>query len=73
MGATPLRARRTEALLVGKPPTEASIEIALASLKAELDPLPDLHHAAATKRHFAGVLARRLLAAAQASRAALSA
>jgi aerobic carbon-monoxide dehydrogenase medium subunit len=73
MGATPLRARRTEALLAGKPLTSATVEIALASLKAELDPMPDLHHASATRRHLATVLARRLLAAAHASRAALAA
>jgi carbon-monoxide dehydrogenase medium subunit len=73
VGATALRAPRTEALLAGKELTGATIEIALASLKAELDPLPDLHHDHATKRHLATVLARRLLAAAHASRAALAA
>lgn len=73
MGATPLRARRTEALLADKPLTSAAIEIALASLKSELDPMPDLHHGAQAKRHLATVLARRLLTAAQASRAALAA
>lgn len=72
MGATPLRARRTEALLAGKPLTSGTIEIALASLKAELDPLPDLHYESGTKRHLATVLARRLLAAAHASRSALT-
>lgn len=72
MGATPLRAPRTEALLAGKVLTGATIEIALASLKAELNPLPDLHHASATKRHLATVLARRLLTAAHASRSALT-
>jgi carbon-monoxide dehydrogenase medium subunit len=73
LGATPLRAPRTEALLAGKELTSGTIEIALASLKAELDPLPDLHHEGATKRHLATVLARRLLRAADASRGALSA
>jgi aerobic carbon-monoxide dehydrogenase medium subunit len=73
MGATPLRARRTEALLAGKPLTVATIEIALASLKAELEPMGDLHHDSMTKRHLASVLARRLLGAAQASRSALAA
>lgn len=72
MGATPMRARRTEALLAGKTLTSATIEIALASLKAELEPLPDLHHESATKRHLATVLARRLLTAAHASRSALT-
>ena len=64
---------RTRALLAGKTFTTATIEIALASLKAELDPMADLHNDAATKRHLASVLARRLLSAAQASRAALTA
>jgi carbon-monoxide dehydrogenase medium subunit len=73
MGATPLRAPRTEALLSGKELSPATIEIALASLKAELEPLPDLHHASETKRHLATVLTRRMLAAAHASRAALAA
>jgi carbon-monoxide dehydrogenase medium subunit len=50
----------------------ATIEIAAASLKAELDPLADLTHGADTKRHLATVLMRRLLSAAHASRAALS-
>jgi len=73
VGATPLRAPRTEALLAGKELTGGTIAIALASLKAELDPLPDLHHEGATKRHLATVLALRLLTAADASRGALSA
>jgi carbon-monoxide dehydrogenase medium subunit len=73
VGPTALRAPRTEALLAGKELDTATIEIALASLKAELDPLPDLHHDAATKRHLAAVLVRRLLVAAHASRAALAA
>jgi carbon-monoxide dehydrogenase medium subunit len=73
MGATPVRAPRTEALLAARALTSGSIEIALSSLKAELDPMPDLHHDAATKQHLATVLARRLLAAAHASRSALAA
>ncbi len=72
MGAIPLRAPRTEALLAGKTLDAATIEIAAASLKAELDPLPDLTHTPETKRHLATVLLRRLLQAAAASRAALS-
>ena len=72
MGVIPLRAPRTEALLAGKKLDAATIEIAAASLKAELDPLPDLTHGADTKRHLATVLMRRLLSAAHASRAALA-
>ncbi|RYY64855.1 MAG: xanthine dehydrogenase family protein subunit M, partial [Comamonadaceae bacterium] len=73
VGTTPLRARQTEALLAGKPLDTATIEMAVASLKSEIDPLPDLHHGAETKRHLVTVLARRMLAAAQASRAAIHA
>lgn len=72
MGVTPLRAPRTEALLAGKKLDEATIEIAAASLKAEVDPLADLTHSAETKRHLASVLLRRLLKAAHASRSALA-
>jgi aerobic carbon-monoxide dehydrogenase medium subunit len=64
---------RTEALLSGKELTAGNIEIALATLKSELDPLPDLYHSVETKRHLAAVLARRLLTAAHASRVALAA
>lgn len=71
-GTTPIRPRRTESLLEGKKLDESSIEIALASLKSEIEPLPDLHHSTETKRHLATVLARRMLCSAQASRAALS-
>jgi carbon-monoxide dehydrogenase medium subunit len=71
MGLIPLRAPRTEALLSGKVLDETTIEIALLSLKGELDPLPDLTHSSQTKKHLATVLTRRLLTAAHASRSAL--
>ncbi len=73
IGAIPVRARRTEALLAGKTLDAATIGIAVASLKAELDPIADLTHSAETKRHLATVLARRLLEAAHASRSAITA
>jgi aerobic carbon-monoxide dehydrogenase medium subunit len=73
VGPTALRVPRTEALLSGKELTAGNIEIALSTLKSELDPLPDLYHAVETKRHLAAVLARRLLTAAHASRVALAA
>lgn len=72
MGVTPVRAPQTESLLAGKVLDAATIEIAAASLKAELDPLPDLTHSADTKRHLASVLLRRMLKAADASRAAIT-
>ena len=71
IGNTPIRASQTEALLAGKTLDVTTIEIAIASLKAELDPSADLTHEIATKRHLATVLARRLLGAAHASRRAL--
>ncbi len=73
VGATPVRARRTEALLAGKVLDAAAIEIAATTLKAELDPVGDLTSNADTKRHLAAVLLKRLLGAAQASRSALAA
>lgn len=73
LGATPLRPRRTEALLAGKVLDQAAIEIAAATLKTELDPVADLTSGVETKRHLAAVLMRRLLGAAQASRSALAA
>lgn len=73
VGPTALRVPRTEALFSGKELTAGNIEIALTTLKSELDPLPDLYHSAETKRHLAAVLARRLLTAAHASRVALAA
>ena len=59
--AIPLRARRTEALMTGKVLDTALIEVAVASLKTELEPMADLTHDSHTKRHLACVLARRLL------------
>ena len=73
LGATPLRARRAESLLAGKVLDAAAIEIAISALKVEIDPVGDLTSNADTKRHLAGVLLRRLLGAAQASRTALTA
>jgi len=60
--AMPMRARKTEALLAGKVPDAATIALAVASLRAEIDPLPDLTNNPETKRHLAGVLLQRVLA-----------
>jgi len=63
--ATPVRARRAEAFLEGKAPTEDVISEAAAVLQAELDgeraPLADLTNSPATKRHLAAVLLRRVV------------
>lgn len=68
LNATTLRSRRTEALLVGKPLDAVTLELALASLREELDPIADLTNTGATKKHLATVLARRLLMQANATR-----
>lgn len=72
IGNTPIRAYKTEALLAGKTLHATTIESAVDTLKAELDPTADLTNESATKRHLACVLTRRLLAAAHASRSALA-
>ena len=63
MGTTPLRARHTEGRFTHQVLTAARLDEAVTSLQTELNPLADLTNSAATKRHLAGVLARRLLAA----------
>jgi aerobic carbon-monoxide dehydrogenase medium subunit len=65
IGATPLRARQTEALLDGRALDAAAIASAVASLKSEIEPFPDLTNTPDTKRHLAGVLLQRLLQSAQ--------
>jgi carbon-monoxide dehydrogenase medium subunit len=59
--ATPVRARKTEALLEGQALDTASVAQAVASLRSEIDPLPDLTNTPDTKRHLAGVLLQRML------------
>ena len=64
VGATPLRAVRTEAALEGRALSSAVLDAAMVTLAAELNPLPDLTNSTATKRHLACVLTRRALATA---------
>lgn len=68
-GATPVRARKTEAMLDAQALNEALLERMAQSLAAELKPPADLTHEGATKRHLACVLAKRLLAQAWAASA----
>jgi carbon-monoxide dehydrogenase medium subunit len=63
IGVTPIRPRRTEAVLEGRALTGVLIDGALDVLKTELSPLADLTSSVATKRHLACVLARRALTA----------
>ncbi len=73
LASTPLRSRKTEQLLVGKPLDATTFEMVVASLREELDPLADLTNTGATKKHLATVLARRLLTQAQATRQSVAA
>lgn len=61
--ATPLRARQTEAFLEGKKLDSSILAEAVACLRKEVDPLPDLTNTPETKRHLVGVLLQRMLAA----------
>lgn len=61
--ATPVRARQAEALLEGRPLDAALVAQAVACLRAEIEPLPDLTNTPETKRHLAGVLLQRMLPA----------
>lgn len=61
IGTTPIRGKRAEAVIEGRPLTPASIDSAIEALKGELNPLADLTSSQATKRHLACVLTRRAL------------
>lgn len=64
---TPIRALRTEALLQGQQLAPALVEQAVASLREEINPMPDLTNRPGTKRHLVGVLLQRMLAAVDAT------
>lgn len=61
LDATPLRARQTEALLEGRALDADLVAEAVACLRREVDPLPDLTNTPDTKRHLIGVLLQRML------------
>ncbi len=61
IGTIPVRARRTEAVIEGQTISRALVDRAMVTLHSELEPLADLTHAAATKRHLACVIARRAI------------
>jgi len=60
--ATPKLADRAASVLAGHDCDASRIEEAIDALAGDLDPLPDLYHAPATKLHLAGVLLRRTAA-----------
>jgi carbon-monoxide dehydrogenase medium subunit len=64
-GGCPLRAPAAEALLAGEEPGEELFAEAASRAAAELDPPSDVLASAGYRRHVAGVLARRALAAAE--------
>jgi carbon-monoxide dehydrogenase medium subunit len=55
VGNTPVRARKAETKL-----TEGNVDDAVQALAADLDPTGDVQATAATKKHLAGVLLRRV-------------
>jgi carbon-monoxide dehydrogenase medium subunit len=60
----PVRAAAAEALLVGHAPDEALTDRAIEAVRAAIAPETDLHASSDYRRHLAGVLAGRALAAA---------
>lgn len=63
VGSTPVRSVAAEQALTGQPLNEASVHKAVAALRSELKPLPDLTHSEATKRQLVSVLLKRALQA----------
>jgi aerobic carbon-monoxide dehydrogenase medium subunit len=67
MGPTPLRARRAEGWLVGRPPTADTFATAARLAMGELAPGDDLHASREYRLHVGEALTRRVLARAAAS------
>lgn len=61
VGATPIRARQTEAALRGQPLTPQAIRAAAAEVAADIDPITDVRGSAEYKRDMAEVWVRRCL------------
>ena len=57
----PLRVPRTEQAVQGRTGDDATLAVAVQTLRAELQPFGDLTNTPAMKRHLAGVLAQRVL------------
>lgn len=62
--STPVRAEAAAEALVGRRLDDASVADAVAAVTGSLSPTGDVHASAAHRRHLAGVLTRRALAAA---------
>ena len=61
IGSTPMRSPATEQTLLNRPLNDETIQIAVMTLHAELQPLADLTHSEAAKRQLSGVLLKRAL------------
>jgi len=62
VGDRPSRSTTIEGVLVGQEPQEALFDDAAAALRAEIEPIGDIHASSDFKRHLTGVLTRRALA-----------
>ena len=61
VGTKPVRARRAEAALVGRPADDAALGAAAGALDGDLDPPGDIHGSPALRRHLARVLLTRVV------------
>ncbi len=59
VAATPVRARQTEAALLGQPWTTGTVQAAIAALRAEFQPISDMRASAAYRRTVLGNLLQR--------------
>ena len=59
VAATPVRARQTEAALRGQPWSQASVQAAMLTLRAEFEPLSDMRASSAYRRQVLGNLLQR--------------
>jgi len=59
VAATPVRARQTEAALLGQPWTQASVQAGMAMLRAEFEPISDMRASSGYRREVLGQLLQR--------------
>jgi carbon-monoxide dehydrogenase medium subunit len=59
VGATPLMATKAQALIDGKPLSDAMIASAVAAARVEIEAIADITNSAETKQHLIGVLLER--------------
>jgi xanthine dehydrogenase small subunit len=69
VAATPVRAKQTEAAVLGKPWTEATVQLAVAAMRAEFQPISDMRASAAYRRQVLGGLLARFWLESQGQRA----